>query len=56
MIQNEIQSSTAQRYGFAGNMKYENNLNDAVVKFAQASAVDRSDFTQLADTNAYLQQ
>ena len=30
MIQNEIQSSTAQQHGFTGNVVNENNLNDAV--------------------------
>ena len=51
-----MQSSTAQKHGFAGNVEEENNLNDAVENFAQASAADRSDFTQLTDNNAYLQQ
>ena len=41
MIQNEIQSSTAQQHGFAGNVEEEKNLNNAVAKFAQASAEDR---------------
>ena len=38
------------------NVEEEKNLNDAIVNFAQVSAADRSDFTQLTDTNAYLQQ
>ena len=56
MIQNEMQSSTAQQHGFAGNVVEEKNLNDAVANFSQASAAYRSDFTQLTDTNAYLQK
>ena len=56
MIQNKIQSSTAQQHGFAGNVEEENNLNYAVANFAQASASDRSDLTKLTDTNAYLQR
>ena len=56
MIQNEMQSSTAQQHGFAGNLEEEKNLNDAVANFAQASASDRSAFTQLTDTNVYPQQ
>ena len=56
MIQNEIQSSTAQQHGFAGNVEEENNLNYAVANFAQPSAADGSDLTQLTDTNAYLQR
>ena len=51
-----MQSSTAQQHGFAGNVVDEKNLNNAVAKFAQASAADRSDYTQLTDTNTYLQQ
>ena len=51
-----MQSSMDQQHGFAGNMEEENNLNDTVANFAQASAADRSDFTQFTDTNAYLQQ
>ena len=54
MIQNKMQSSTAQQHGFAGNVVEENNLNDVVENFSQASAADRSAFTQLTDTNAYL--
>ena len=56
MIQNEMQSSTAQQHGFSGNVVEENNLNDTVENFAQAYAADRSYFTQLTDTNAYLPQ
>ena len=56
MIQNKMQSSTAQQHGFAENVVEEKNLNDAFANFAQASAADRSVFTQLTDTNAYLQQ
>ena len=56
MIQNEMQSSTAQQHGFAGNVVEENNLNDAVANFAQVSAAYRSDFTQLTDNNTYIQQ
>ena len=51
-----MQSSTPQQDGFAVNVLEEKNINDAVANFAQASAVDRSAFTQLTDTNAYLQQ
>ena len=51
-----MQSSTAQQHGFAGNVVEEKNPNDAVANFAQASAADISAFTQLTDTNAYLQQ
>ena len=51
-----MQSSTAQQHGFAGNVVEEMNPNDAVANFAQASAADISAFTQLTDTNAYLQQ
>ena len=51
-----MQPSTAQKHGFTGNVEEENNLNDAVAKFAQSSAADRSAFTKLTDTNAYLQQ
>ena len=50
MIQNEMQSNTAQQHGFAGNVVEAKNLNDAVEKFAQASAADRSAFTKLTDT------
>ena len=51
-----MQSSTAQQHGFAGNLVEEKNFNYAVENFAQASAADRLYFTQLIDTNAYLQQ
>ena len=51
-----MQSSTAHQHGFAGNMLEKKNLNDAVANFAQVSSEDRSVFTQLTDTNAYLQQ
>ena len=51
-----MQSSTAQQHGFTENVVEEKNLNDAVATFAQASAADRSAFTQLKDTNTYLQQ
>ena len=51
-----MQSSTAQKHGFAGNMVEEKNLNYAVENFAQASESDRSTFIQLTDTNTYLQQ
>ena len=56
MIQNEMQSSTAQQHGFAGKVLEEKNLNNALAKFSQASAADISAFTLLTDTNAYLQQ
>ena len=56
MIQNEIQSSTAQQHGFAGNVEEEKNLNDAFSNFAQALAADIPALTQLTDTNVYLQQ
>ena len=56
MIQNEMKSSTAQQHGFTGNVVEKKNLNDAVANFAQVSSEDRSVFTQLTDTNAYLQQ
>ena len=45
MIQNEMQSSTAQQHGFVGNVVEEKNLNDAVANFENASAADRSDLT-----------
>ena len=51
-----MQSSTAQQHVFAGNVVEEKNLNDAVANFEQSSEADRSAFTQLTDTNAYLQQ
>ena len=51
-----MQSSTAQLHEFTGNAVEEKNLNDAVANFSQASAAYRSDFTQLTDTNAYLQK
>ena len=51
-----MQSNTAQKNGFAGNVVEEKNLNDAVANFAQAPAADVSAFTKLTDTNAYLQQ
>ena len=51
-----MQSSTDQQHGFAGKVVEEKNLNNAVAKFAQASAAERSAFTKLTDTNAYLQQ
>ena len=51
-----MQSSTAQKHGFAGNAVEEKNLNNAVANYAQASAADRSAFTQFTYTNAYLQQ
>ena len=56
MIQNDMQSSTAQKHGFGGNAEEEKNLNDVFANFAQALEADRSAFTQLTDTNAYLQQ
>ena len=56
MIQNEMQSITAQQHGFAVNVSEEKKLNDAATKFSQTSAVDTSAFTQLTDTNAYLHQ
>ena len=56
MIQNDMQSSTAQQHGFTVNVVKEKNLNNAVANFAKVSAEDISDFTQLTDTNAYLQQ
>ena len=56
MIQNVMQSSTAQQHGFAENMVEEKNLNNVVENFAQASSADISAFTQLEDTNTYLQQ
>ena len=37
-----MQSSTAQQHGFTGNVVEENNLNDAMANFAQASEADRS--------------
>ena len=52
MIQNEMQSRTAQQHGFVGNVVEEKNLNNAVAKFVG----HRSAFTQLAYTNAYPQQ
>ena len=51
-----MQSSTSQQHGFAGNLVEEKNLNEAVANFAQASSAERSSFTQLTDTDAYLQQ
>ena len=45
-----MQPITAQQHGFTGNVVEENNLNDAVANFAQASAADRSAFTKLTDT------
>ena len=51
-----MQYRTAQKNGFAGNVAEEKNLNNTVANFAQASALYRSAFTQLTDTNAYLQQ
>ena len=56
MIQNETMESTTQQHGYAGNAEEETNLNEAVANFAQASASDRSAFTQLTDTNSQLQQ
>ena len=56
MIKNDMQSRTAQQHGFAGNVVYEKNFNDAEANFSQASASDRSDFIQFIDTNSYLQQ
>ena len=56
MIQNEMMESTTQQHGYAGNSEEETNLNEAVANFAQASASDRSVFTQLTDTNSQLQQ
>ena len=44
MIQNEMQSSTAQQHGFTGNLVEEKNLNSAVENFAQDSAAERSVF------------
>ena len=51
-----MQSSTAQQHGFAGNVEEGNKLNDAVANFSQASASDRSSFTELTGTGAYLQK
>ena len=51
-----MQSSTAQQHGFTWNVVEENNLNDAVANFEQASESEISDLTQLTDTNAYLHQ
>ena len=56
MIQNKMQSSTAQQHGFAGNVVEEKNLNGAAANFAQDSAAERSVFSQLTDTNVYLHQ
>ena len=56
LIQNEMQASTAQSQGFVGQVAEEPDLSEAVANFAQASAADRSAFTQLTDTNAYLQR
>ena len=56
MIQNDMQSSTSQQHGFAGNVEEEKNLNDAFSNFAQALAADIPALTQLTDTNVYLQQ
>ena len=56
-IQNEMQNATAQQQGFAANVEVEDpDLTSAVANFAQASAADRSAFTQLTDTNAFLNQ
>ena len=41
MIQNEMQSSTAQQHGFAINLVEEKNLNDAAANFAESSESDR---------------
>ena len=54
MIQNEMQSSTAQQHGFAGNVIEEKNCNELMAKFAQASEADISAFTKLTDTDLYL--
>ena len=51
-----MMASTTQQHGYAGNAEEETNLNEAVDNFAQASASDRSVFTQLTDTNSQLQQ
>ena len=56
MIQNEMQSIKAQQHGLKVNVVEEKNINNAVANFAQESAVEISAFTQLIDTNAYLQQ
>ena len=56
-IQNEIQNATAQKQGFAANVEVEDpDLTSAVANFAQALAADRSAFTELTDTNAFLNQ
>ena len=55
-ILNEMQNSTAQQQGFVGNVEEDPDLTSAVANFAQASAADRTAFTQLTDTNAYLHQ
>ena len=46
MIQNNMKSRTAQQHGFAGNVEEEKNLKEAVDKFSQASAADKSALTQ----------
>ena len=56
-IQNEMQNATAQQQGFVANVEVEDpDLTSAVANFAQASAADRTAFTQLTDTNAFLNQ
>ena len=55
-ILNEMQNSTAQQQGFVGNVEEDPDLTSVVANFAQASAADRTAFTQLTDTNAYLHQ
>ena len=49
-----MQSITYQQHGFAQNVEEEKDLNEAVANFAKDSAADRSAFTQLPYTNAYL--
>ena len=55
-IQNEMQHTTAQQQGYAGNVtSVEGTLDNAVADFAQATAADREAFTSLTSTNANLQ-
>jgi len=55
-IQNEMQHSTAQQQGYAGNVTDDGNvLDNAVANFAEATAADRTAFTNLTDTNNILQ-
>ena len=53
-VQNEMNSTTAGAEGYSAHTE-EDDLTQAIENFAQASAADRTAFSQLTDTNTQLQ-